>query len=168
MIPHMNEKYYSFKKNPKKEIIYGLVILSCISFVCLLAYFLFDNLLFDKFSDMQLFDTTSHYMSNTRRVFSYIVLIISLAGLFLILYLLIRLLKKGIMLIFQRERVILAKVKRMTTEISAELEDSIDSPNATFSKSLAKLFTKKPEMVKLKVFISMFHKQKHSLILQRK
>ena len=135
-----NERYFSFKKNPKKEVTYGLILISCVSLICLLSYFLFENLIFDKFKDMQLFDTTSNYWSNTTRVFSLIIFVISLAIILIVVYLLIRLLFKGIKLIFQREKVILAKVNKMSVEILGEIEDTIDSPNSSFSKSLAKLF----------------------------
>jgi len=133
---NQNEQFYSFKKNPKNEIIVGTLGISSTILIGIILYTILDKFVFDKFADKSLFGSGGEIFSNTKMIFTIVLIFI----LFLLVIVLIICSYKAILLIFQRERVVLAKITRVSLEKSGSDEDFVDYPNASLSKSLAKNF----------------------------
>ncbi len=129
-----NEKYYSFKKNPQLELLMGFVIISIIFSTCCVIYHYLDKFIFDKRDNIMPISNPNDYA--TVKLLNVVVIFLCL----IVIAFLLWGLWEGLRIFFQRERVVLAKITRISTEQIGEFEDSTDFTNASLSKALAKNF----------------------------
>ncbi|NHK29949.1 MAG: DUF87 domain-containing protein [Asgard group archaeon] len=134
------EKFYSYKKGFEKQIIYSLLLLVIAGNIILLGYIFFNKVSygremdgFDVFSD----NLISFFSTKLKNWGTFALTVIIIIIIFtLTLFLLIRSFK----LFFLRERVILAKITRISNILLNDQDDVVDYPNASLSKALAKVF----------------------------
>ena len=133
-----NEKYFSFRKFPKTEILIGFSFIGLAILGFYIGYKIADKFYFDYHSDKSYFPNFSELY--TVKLLNLIINICLIAIVVVVVGILLWLLIKGIVTLFQRERVVLAKITRIATEQIGEFEDSTDFTNASLSKALAKNF----------------------------
>ena len=133
-----NGKYYSFRKSPKTELLIGFSFISLAVLGFFIGYRIADKFFFNYNFGKSYFQNFSKLY--TVKLLNLIINICLIIIVTVVVGILLWLLIKGIIILFQRERVILAKVTRISTEQIGEYEDSTDFTNASLSKALAKNF----------------------------
>ncbi len=132
-----NEQFFSFKRNPKNEVLIGVIIICSVISIGFILYTISDKLIFDKFDKESIFGEPDGNFGNTKMMFTLALIILLIIIGICLVYCLFR----GILYLFKRERVVLAKVVRMSIDRIGDLEDSLDFPNASLPKTLAKNFS---------------------------
>ena len=105
-----NEKYYSFKKNPQRELVVGFVIISIILSTCCVIYHYLDKFFFDKRDNIMPISNPNDYA--TVKLFNGVMIFLCLIVIAFFFWGLC----EGLRIFFQRERVILAKITRIASE----------------------------------------------------
>ncbi len=131
---------FSYKKGIKKQLLYAILFFIITGIGFSLTYIFLTDVSFDRYrGDFNpIRDDLFTILFNEVKSIGWMVfyLIVPLASISFSFFTLV----KFFQYLFQRERIVLAKVIQISTEISGELDDSIDSPNASLSKALAKNF----------------------------
>jgi len=135
-----DRKYFSYKKSIFNQLLKPFILILLVVFECFLGYIFRNKLVFNRDTgefDPIRDDLVTFFKLRLENIgFIFLALIIALIILITSLYTLYTVTK----ILICRERVVLAKVVRMSSEIRGEFDDEISWHNTSLSKSLAKNF----------------------------